>query len=426
MGKENTRRQFTAERKYRIVKEKLTTDQSVSEICKKYDISSALYYRWQEQFLESAKEGLERGGGGPSKSEHRQIERQGRELDRMKTVIAELSAENIDLKKVLGFVAGKHVGLEVQAAVISDIEQRTKQTKISASELLAWYGISRSTFYDWKRSTEGYEPKPRQNYYRLRDEEVNNILEFRTLHPGVGYRKFTWMLNDAGVAFVSESAVYQVLSKHGMLHGFDKPDSRDTKKEYENKPKYPHHHWHTDIAYIKVSGIFYFLIMVLDGYSRYLLDWELMTDMLSSSVEDFIQRVKDKYPHAKPMLIHDNGSQFISNDFKKLVTRLEIQQVFTRRNHPQTNGKIERMNGTVKSEAIRPAAPDSYAEAWEVLNQYAYAYNHQRLHAGIHYLRPADVFFGRQYDVLRARRNNLLAARKERFNLNKLEAQIAA
>jgi transposase-like protein len=93
------RRRFSAEQKYRVVKEKLTTDQSVSEICKKYGISPALYYRWQEQFLESAKEGLARGGGKPSKAEQRKIEEQEQDLQRMQRVIAEITAENIEFKK---------------------------------------------------------------------------------------------------------------------------------------------------------------------------------------------------------------------------------------------------------------------------------------------------------------------------------------
>jgi transposase-like protein len=101
MGQDNTRKKYSAERKFRIVKEKLTTDQSVSEICRKYGISSGLYYKWQEQFLASAKEGLERGGGGPGKAELRKIEQQERELSRMKSVIAEITSENIDLKKNL-------------------------------------------------------------------------------------------------------------------------------------------------------------------------------------------------------------------------------------------------------------------------------------------------------------------------------------
>lgn len=223
---------------------------------------------------------------------------------------------------------------------------------------------------------------------------------------------------DENIAHLSESKVYDILSEHGKLAGWNKLDHGDTKKEYQHKPKHPHHHWHTDIAYVKLGGVFYFLIMMLDGYSRYMLDWELMTDMLGGSVEMFVQRVKEKYPHAKPKLINDNGSQFISLEFKKLLHKLEIQQVFTRRNHPQTNGKIERLNGTVKQEAIRPNSPQSYQEAWEILNKYNLEYNHQRLHAGINYLRPADMFFGRGQQVLTERKEKIETARSFRKQKN--------
>lgn len=244
------------------------------------------------------------------------------------------------------------------------------------------------------------------------------MLQYRDLHPEEGYRKFCWQMVDENIAHLSESKVYDILSSHKRLAGWNKVDNGATKKEYQHKPKHVHHHWHTDIAYIKINGIFYFLIMMLDGYSRYMLDWELMTDMLGGSVELFVQKVKDKYPFAKPRLINDNGSQFISLDFKKLLHKLEIQQVFTRRNHPQTNGKIERLNGIVKQEAIRPNSPQSYQEAWEVLNNYCYQYNHQRLHAGINFLRPADMFFGRGNQVLNERKIKIEESRKSRKQKN--------
>ena len=136
-----------------------------------------------------------------------------------------------------------------------------------------------------------------------------------------------------------------------------------------------------------------------------------------------MQRVKEQYPHAKPRLINDNGSQFISLDFKRLMQKLEIQQVFTRRNHPETNGKIERMNGTVKSEAIRPNSPQSYQEAWDILNKYALEYNHQRLHAGISYLRPADMFFGRADLVRSERAQKLKDAKINRKIKNRLRME---
>ena len=284
------------------------------------------------------------------------------------------------------------------------------------------YGIKKSTFYDWQRATEPSEDKKKVvSAASVRPAEIAAVLTYRDQYPDIGYRKLTWQMVDANIAFLSESKVYDILSAHGKLQGWNKIDNGETAKEYRHKPQHVHYHWHTDIAYIKVGGVFYFLIMMLDGYSRYLLDWELMTDMLGGSVELFVQRVKEKYPHSKPRLINDNGSQFISHDFKRLLQKLEIQQIFTRRNHPQTNGKIERMNGTVKQEALRPGQPSDYQEAVEILNRYSYEYNHHRLHAGINFLRPTDMFFGRQNLVLNERREKIENARADRKSLNREE-----
>jgi len=294
------------------------------------------------------------------------------------------------------------------------------RTGMSLPALLKLYGVSRSAYYSWF-SGDGLKaevPRKPQRSDSITTEEEALVVAFRQANGGFGYRKLCWMMIDADVAYMSETSVYNILSRHDLLYRWNQTDHGDTAKEYRHKPKYAHHHWHTDIAYLKIRNVFYFLIMLLDGYSRYLLDWELMTDMSGRSVEMFIQQAKQKYPHARPMLINDNGAQFISHDFKKLVTRLDIQQVFTRRNHPQTNGKIERMNGTVKNEALRPACPSSYQEAWEILNNYGYEYNHQRLHAGIKYLRPADMFFGRDKIVLNDRKQKLIRGKKLRIKSN--------
>lgn len=306
--------------------------------------------------------------------------------------------------------------------VVDDITLQVTRTHLSVDDLLSYYGIKKSTYYGWFNDGGSFkEAKPRtpQNDRKILQSEVDAVIAYRKLHYDIGYRKLAWQMVDENVACLSESAVYNILSEHKMLSGWQPTPGAPAEKEYRHKPKYPHHHWHTDIAYIKVQGVFYFLIMMLDGYSRFVLDWELMPDMLGSSVESFVQRVKEKYPHAKPRLINANGSQFISLDFKRLLEKLEIQQVFTRRNHPQTNGKIERLNGTVKSEAIRPNAPMSYKEAWNVLNNYSYEYNYQRLHAGISYLRPADMFFGRGAKILSEREHKLSGARMSRKEANR-------
>jgi transposase-like protein len=96
------RRQYTAEQKVKIVKEALTTDLGVSGACRKYGISSSLYYTWQERFFAGALEGFKQSKQGPSTAEQRKLDEQARQIDRMKSVIAEITAENIDLKKNFG------------------------------------------------------------------------------------------------------------------------------------------------------------------------------------------------------------------------------------------------------------------------------------------------------------------------------------
>lgn len=104
MNDESTRerRQYTPEQKVKIVKEALTTDIGVSGECRKYGISSTLYYGWQEKFFSGALEGFKRVKHGPTAAEQRKIDSLERDNSRMRSVIAEITAENIDLKKSIG------------------------------------------------------------------------------------------------------------------------------------------------------------------------------------------------------------------------------------------------------------------------------------------------------------------------------------
>jgi transposase-like protein len=96
------RRRFTPDQKFKIIKEQMTTKTAVSEICKKYEISPAGFYRWQERFLASALEGFKKSEDGPTKAELRKIDELEKKNSRMQSVITEIVQENIELKKSLG------------------------------------------------------------------------------------------------------------------------------------------------------------------------------------------------------------------------------------------------------------------------------------------------------------------------------------
>ena len=213
--------------------------------------------------------------------------------------------------------------------IISDIEKNQCRTNLSLTTLLKFYGIKKSTYHGWVCFPESV---PRrlitENIASVRQDEITALLKHRDLYPDIGYRKFCWQMVDENICHLSESKVYDILSEHNKLGRWNQVSNEETKKEYQHKPKHVHHHWHTDIAYIKINGIFYFLIMMLDGYSRYMLDWELMSDMLGSSVELFVQKVKDERPHFISV-----SSLLLDTDFDdaKIVRLLNVTLLFVQK-----------------------------------------------------------------------------------------------
>ena len=71
--------------------------------------------------------------------------------------------------------------------------------------------------------------------------------------------------------------------------------------------------------YINLCGTFYYLCSILDGFSRFLVHWDLRESMRETDIEVILQRAKKKYPEAKPRIISDNGPQFIARDYKEFI-----------------------------------------------------------------------------------------------------------
>ena len=97
---ESNRRQWTPEQKLKLVLESLQSDEKVAELCRREGVSPTQIYEWRKQLLGSAKEILA-DKRGQRKGEDPRLARQAAELQRMKDVIAEITSENLVLKKTL-------------------------------------------------------------------------------------------------------------------------------------------------------------------------------------------------------------------------------------------------------------------------------------------------------------------------------------
>lgn len=288
------------------------------------------------------------------------------------------------------------------------------RTGIPAQQIVAWIGIQPGKFYDWKQR---YGKVNEHNGWIPRDHwltplEKQAILAFQHQHPLEGYRRLTFMMLDADVVAASPASVYRVLKAADVI-GRSKA-KRTSKGKGFDQPPHPHRDWHVDISYINIAGTFYYLCGVLDGYSRYLLHWEIREKMLEEDVEVILQRTREKYPDAKPRIITDNGPQFIAKDFKQFVRISGMTHIKTSPYYPQSNGKIERFHRTIKADCIRPGTPLTVEDARRIVTNFVLHYNEVRLHSALSYVTPATKLAGREEEVFAQRDAKLDAARLRR------------
>jgi putative transposase len=220
------------------------------------------------------------------------------------------------------------------------------------------------------------------------------------------------MMLDADVAACSPASVYRVLKAAGLLAGQSPTPSK--KGTGFVQPLAAHDHWHVDVSYLNIAGTFYFLCSILDGFSRFIVHWEIREKMEETDVETIIQRARETYPDARPRIISDNGPQFLAKDFKEFIRIAGMTHVKTSPYYPQSNGKIERWHKTLKGDCIRVKVPLSLEEARTKVAEYVAHYNTVRLHSAIGYITPKDKLDGREQQIFDARDRKLDEARERR------------
>lgn len=312
---------------------------------------------------------------------------------------------------------------DLRDQIVDFVRERVTQTELPASRLVAWIGIGASKFYDWQRRygkvNEHNAWIPRDHW--LEDWEKRAIVDFYQAHPDDGYRRVTYLMMDSDVVAASPSSVYRVLSQAGVLRRWETKPSKKGKGFAQ--PLAPHAHWHIDVSYLNLSGTFYYLCSLLDGYSRYIVHHEIREQMTEQDVEIIVQRALEAFPDARPRIISDNGPQFVAKDFKAFIRIKGMDHVRTSPYYPQSNGKLERWHKSLKSECIRPKTPLNIDEARRLVSAYVDDYNQRRLHSAIGYVTPADKLAGKAPAILANRDRKLAEARERRAENRRLQSR---
>jgi putative transposase len=289
-----------------------------------------------------------------------------------------------------------------------------ERAEVSALRILQWLGVPEGTYYNWKQR---YGKVNEHNAWIPRDHWLNEwekqaIIDFHFEHPLEGYRRLTYMMLDANVVAAAPSTVYRILQRAGLIgRSQTKPSLKGTGF---HQPLTPHQHWHIDVSYLNITGTFYYLISILDGYSRFIVHWEIRERSTELDVEVVLQRAREKFPGATPRIISDNGPQFVSREFKQYIRICGMTHVRTSPYYPQSNGKLERYHRTIKADCIRPGCPLTLQDAQRIVTKFVEDYNDRRLHSSLGYVTPRDKLLGREQEIFADRDRKLETARDRR------------
>lgn len=155
-------------------------------------------------------------------------------------------------------------------------------------------------------------------------------------------------------------------------------------------PAYPNHVWGSDMTYVRLRHGWLYFVVVIDGYSRYVVAWELSETLERPFVLDATRRA---LAQATPTIWnHDQGSHFTSPQYTALLLDQAVQISRDGKGRALDNVFTERLWRTIKYEEVYLNDYGSPREARNRLRQYLEFYNHQRLHQALAYTTPAQWY----------------------------------
>jgi putative transposase len=312
--------------------------------------------------------------------------------------------------------------------VVVTVRETRARVRWPVREILRRLGVSRASYQRyWREGGEDRaEPKGLRHPYQLLPEEAAAVVKGALERPELSHRVLAYWLMQEGRAWVSPSAVYQVLKERG-LQWERLPKPKRAKRRREETPG-PDERWQSDLKYVRVprrSGGWrnLYLISFLDEYSRYVVHHELLWTMDGRSVSLAAQAAVDQLgadPGWKgnlPRIQTDNGSGYLAGDFDRTLSGAGLFHERITPHCPEENGKVERWHRTF-GEMLEEHDLEDEAQTKAVVAAVVRRYNEERLHAALHYLTPKDYYRGDPEKLLAERRAAIAQAREHRRQVN--------
>ena len=308
----------------------------------------------------------------------------------------------------------RRTAIELIEQAVRDGARRGK-----ACEIL---GISVRTLQRWEKP-EGLEDNrsgPKDGpANRLSDEEQRQVVsiatgeEFQDLPPG----QIVPTLADRGIYVASESTFYRVLRERNMNEHRGKKAKPTHSRPQPLVATAPNQVWSWDITYCRaaVRGMFFYLYMILDVWSRMIVGWAVHEREDNELAARLIRQAAERHNiDAEQLILHsDNGGPMKGATMLATLQNLGVVPSFSRPRVSNDNPFSESMFSTMKTAPAYPRKPFESVEAVEDwVAEFVHWYNNEHLHSGVQFVTPADRHHGKDREILASREEVYAQARQ--------------
>ena len=277
--------------------------------------------------------------------------------------------------------------------------------------------LPRSTYYRSQRPKSkrySYPRKPNSRRYstaeRAAMRDVLNSKRFMDKAP----EQVSAILLEEGKYLASPRTLYRVLAEEQQVR------ERRNRRSHPNhvKPELvatgPAQLWSWDITQLKgpAKGDYFFLYVMLDLFSRFVVGWLLAQRQNAELAQQFIRETMRKHGiEPEQLTLHqDRGSPMRAKSTRQLLDDLGVAASFSRPRVSNDNPYSESHFGTLKARPELPPRLGSVQHARQVFQPMFQWYNYDHRHSGIAMLTPAQVHYGKAKEVLARRHEVRLAA----------------
>lgn len=228
-------------------------------------------------------------------------------------------------------------------------------------------------------------------------DDMRLIDEIYTAHPFYGYRRITAQMQKQGRR-INHKRVIRLMRIMGIQGICPGPNlSKRLHTQYIHpyllrrlRIDHPDQVWGIDLTYIRLKHGFMYLFVILDLYSRYIVDYELSTTMDRNFILECLKRA---FRSRRPAIMNsDQGSQFSSKDYIDLLEANQIKISMNGKGRALDNIFVERFFRTIKYENIYLNEYQTPKAVRTGVNEYITFYNQERLHEKLGYESPVDFY----------------------------------